>query len=141
MPAPTTPAPTASVPAVPSVRSRRRARPAGPEAPAAPGTDGPAGPRTDTAAEPGTAGGGLGDPAGDVVRWAVFCCALVPLVLVAFGTSLGGAGGAALGLASVTAACRLLLRRAERGLRTETTDGTAGTAGGGGGGPQGRRRG
>ncbi|MEU9853942.1 hypothetical protein [Streptomyces sp. NPDC047974] len=54
-----------------------------------------------------------------MVRWAVFCCALVPLVLLAFGTSLGGAGGTALGLASVTAACRLLLRRAERGLRAE----------------------
>ncbi|MDX2295129.1 hypothetical protein R6G00_23485 [Streptomyces roseofulvus] len=68
-----------------------------------------------------------------MVRWAVFCCALVPLVLVAFGTSLGGAGGAALGLAAVTAACRLLLRRAERGLRAEGA--SAGTRAGG------RRRG
>ncbi|MFF9144149.1 hypothetical protein ACF1BN_04730 [Streptomyces sp. NPDC014861] len=131
MPAPSTPAST--VPA-PSVRSRRRTGVPGPSAPVAPETGGPSGPWADTAADPGTTGGGFGDPAGDVVRWAVFCCALVPLVLVAFGTSLGGAGGAALGLASVTAACRLLLRRAERGLRTE---GSAGGAGGSGG----RRRG
>ncbi|MCX5390857.1 hypothetical protein [Streptomyces sp. NBC_00094] len=73
----------------------------------------------------GTGGGAggrseAGDPAGDVVRWAVFCCALVPVVLVVYGTSLGGAAGTALGLVSVTAACRLLLRRSERGLRAET---------------------
>ncbi|MFF2777013.1 hypothetical protein ACFVU3_19135 [Streptomyces sp. NPDC058052] len=127
MPAPSTPASAASVPAV---RSRRRARVPGPAAPVAPETGGPAGSGAAPGAEPATAGGGLGDPAGDVVRWAVFCCALVPLVLVAFGTSLGGAGGAALGLASVTAACRLLLRRAERGLRAEGAVG-----------PGGRRRG
>lgn len=66
------------------------------------------------------AGAGTADPAGDVVRWAVFCCALVPVVLVAFGTSLGGAAGTALGLVSVTAACRVLLRRSERGLQAET---------------------
>ncbi|MFE5620384.1 hypothetical protein [Streptomyces sp. NPDC056463] len=59
------------------------------------------------------------DPAGDVVRWAVFCCVLVPVVLVVYGTSLGGAAGTALGLAAVTAVCRVLLRRAERGLRAE----------------------
>ncbi|MGW4052235.1 hypothetical protein ACWENA_15525 [Streptomyces sp. NPDC004779] len=134
MPAPSTPAPTVSVPSVPSVRSRRRTRVPGPAAPATPGAGGPAELWEDAAAGPGAAGGGLGDPAGDTVRWAVFCCALVPLVLVAFGTSLGGAGGAALGLASVTAACRLLLRRAERGLRAEGA--TSGT-----GGAQGRRRG
>ncbi|MFE6225257.1 hypothetical protein [Microtetraspora glauca] len=134
MPVPSTPA---SAPSAPAVRSRRRARVPGPAAPAAPETGGPAGPGAGAAAgggaAPDAAGGGFGDPAGDVVRWAVFCCALVPLVLVAFGTSLGGAGGAALGLASVTAACRLLLRRAERGLRAE------GAAGGTG--ARGRRRG
>ncbi|MFD8721268.1 hypothetical protein ACFV2H_25605 [Streptomyces sp. NPDC059629] len=54
------------------------------------------------------------DAAGDVVRWAVFSCVLVPVVLVWFGTSLAGAAGTALGLAAVTAACRLLLRRSER---------------------------
>nr|WP_190156873.1 hypothetical protein [Streptomyces litmocidini] len=66
------------------------------------------------------AGAGAAEQAGDVVRWAVFCCALVPVVLLVYGTSLGGAAGTALGLASVTAACRLLLRRSERGLRSET---------------------
>nr|WP_240495440.1 hypothetical protein [Streptomyces showdoensis] len=54
-----------------------------------------------------------------MVRWAVFCCVLVPVVLVVYGTSLGGAAGTALGLAAVTAACRVLLRRSENGLRAE----------------------
>lgn len=57
------------------------------------------------------------ESAGDVVRWAAFCCVLVPVVLVVAGTSLGGAAGTALGLVAVTAVCRVLLRRAERGLR------------------------
>ncbi|MGW8357078.1 hypothetical protein [Streptomyces wedmorensis] len=65
------------------------------------------------------AGAGAGGPADDVVRWAVFCCALVPVVLVVYGTSLGGAAGTAFGLVSVTAACRVLLRRSERGLRSQ----------------------
>ncbi|MET9438829.1 hypothetical protein [Streptomyces sp. NPDC006551] len=64
---------------------------------------------------------GTGGAAGDVVRWAVFCCVLVPVVLVVYGTSLGGAAGAALGLVAVTAVCRVLLRRSERGLRAEAT--------------------
>ncbi|WP_307133307.1 hypothetical protein [Streptomyces aurantiacus] len=58
----------------------------------------------------------------DVVRWAAFSCVLVPVVLVGYGTSLAGAAGTALGLAAVTGACRVLLRRSERGavrLRTE----------------------
>ncbi|WTT05931.1 hypothetical protein OG361_14555 [Streptomyces sp. NBC_00090] len=63
---------------------------------------------------------GVTDPAGDVVRWSAFCCVLVPVVLVVYGTSLGGAAGTALGLVSVTAACQVLLRRSERGLRDET---------------------
>ncbi|MFE5735377.1 hypothetical protein [Streptomyces sp. NPDC056528] len=71
--------------------------------------------------ETGTAKGE--QAAGDVVRWAVFCCVLVPVVLVVYGTSLAGAAGAALGLVSVTAVCRLLLRRSERGLRAETVRG------------------
>ncbi|MEU2061787.1 hypothetical protein [Streptomyces sp. NPDC013455] len=54
------------------------------------------------------------DTAGDVIRWAAFSCVLVPVVLVWYGTSLAGAAGAALGLAAVTAACRVLLRRSER---------------------------
>ncbi|MEU6195153.1 hypothetical protein [Streptomyces sp. NPDC047061] len=55
------------------------------------------------------------DTAGDVVRWAVFSCVLVPAVLLCYGTSAAGAAGTALGLAAVTAACRFLLRRSERG--------------------------
>ncbi|MEU9466394.1 hypothetical protein AB0D78_06990 [Streptomyces avermitilis] len=55
------------------------------------------------------------DPAGDVVRWAVFSCVLVPVILVWYGTSLAGAAGTALGLAAVTGACRVLLRQSERG--------------------------
>ncbi|SDO36646.1 hypothetical protein SAMN04487981_110130 [Streptomyces sp. cf386] len=50
-----------------------------------------------------------------VVRWAVFCCVLVPVVLLWYGTSLAGATGTALGLAAVTAVCRVLLRESERG--------------------------
>ncbi|MGR4878931.1 hypothetical protein ACIPUC_05785 [Streptomyces sp. LARHCF249] len=54
------------------------------------------------------------DPAGDVVRWAAFSCLLVPVVLVVYGTSFGGAAVATLGLVAVTAACRALLRYSER---------------------------
>jgi hypothetical protein len=50
----------------------------------------------------------------DLIRWAAFSCVLVPVVLLWFGTSLAGAAGTALGLAAVTAVCRLLLRRSER---------------------------
>ncbi|MEU5975053.1 hypothetical protein [Streptomyces sp. NPDC047315] len=59
---------------------------------------------------PGTAA----DPAGEVVRWAAFSCLLVPVVLVVYGASVGGATAVALGLAAVTAACRMLLRHSER---------------------------
>ncbi|GGM91426.1 hypothetical protein [Streptomyces fuscichromogenes] len=58
------------------------------------------------------------DTAGDVVRWAAFSCVLVPVVLLCFGGSPAGAVGTALGLAAVTAACRFLLRRSERGATT-----------------------
>ncbi|WP_373430123.1 hypothetical protein [Streptomyces sp. V1I1] len=54
------------------------------------------------------------DSASDVVRWAAFSCVVVPVVLVVYGTSVGGAAAAALGLAAVTAACRVLLRQSER---------------------------
>ncbi|MBB4979296.1 MULTISPECIES: hypothetical protein [Streptomyces] len=134
MPAPSTTAGQTSAAASPSPgpsagpgapRGRRRAP--GPSAAAEPGAD----PRTETRTDPraetrtetvvdiavGTGGGA--EQTGDVVRWAVFCCALVPVVLVLYGTSLGGAAGTALGLVAVTAACRLLLRRSERGLRAE----------------------
>jgi hypothetical protein len=55
------------------------------------------------------------ESATDVVRWAAFSCVLVPVVLVWYGTSLAGAAGTALGLAAVTAVCRILLRQSERG--------------------------
>lgn len=58
------------------------------------------------------------DPAGDVVRWAAFSCLLVPVVLVVYGTSFGGAAVATLGLLAVTAACRFLLRYSEKTERT-----------------------
>ncbi|MFJ1804750.1 MULTISPECIES: hypothetical protein [unclassified Streptomyces] len=50
----------------------------------------------------------------DLIRWAAFSCFLVPVVLLWYGTSLAGTAGTALGLAAVTAVCRLLLRRSER---------------------------
>jgi len=50
----------------------------------------------------------------DLVRWAAFSCFLVPVALLWYGASLAGAAGTAFGLAAVTAACRLLLRRSER---------------------------
>lgn len=100
MPAPP-PAPTATPDATP----RPALRPPAPRG------------RRRSAPEPGRAHGP--DAASDVVRWAVFCCVLVPVVLVVYGTSLGGAAGTALGLAAVTAACRVLLRRSENGLRAE----------------------
>ncbi|MFF9123081.1 hypothetical protein ACF09J_07255 [Streptomyces sp. NPDC014889] len=52
--------------------------------------------------------------AAEVVRWAAFSCALVPLVLLWYGTSFAGAAGTALGLGAATGACRSLLRRSER---------------------------
>ncbi|MFG2308493.1 hypothetical protein ACGFS9_07355 [Streptomyces sp. NPDC048566] len=61
----------------------------------------------------------------DVVRWAAFSCVLVPVVLFWYGTSAAGATGTALGLAAVTGACMLLLRRSERGaavLREQQLD-------------------
>jgi hypothetical protein len=54
------------------------------------------------------------DTASDVIRWAVFACILVPVVLVWYGTSLAGAVSAGLGLAAVTWVCRALLRESER---------------------------
>ncbi|MBW8703224.1 hypothetical protein MBT84_26880 [Streptomyces sp. MBT84] len=62
------------------------------------------------------------DRASDVVRWAAFCCVLVPVVLVWYGISTAAAISAALGLTAVTSACRALLRQSERGaaqLRAE----------------------
>ncbi|MEJ8657447.1 hypothetical protein [Streptomyces sp. MS1.AVA.4] len=59
-------------------------------------------------------GATAGDSVGEVVRWATFSCALVPVVLVAYGAPVGGAVAVALGLAAVTAACAALMRRSER---------------------------
>ncbi|MET7680064.1 hypothetical protein [Streptomyces sp. NPDC005423] len=67
------------------------------------------GPRTPAEAPPAA------DSVTDVVRWAAFSCVLVPVVLLWYGTSLAGATGTALGLAAVTAVCRVLLRRSEHG--------------------------
>ncbi|OIJ65687.1 hypothetical protein [Streptomyces mangrovisoli] len=74
------------------------------------------GPRPSPESHPGK------EAATDVVRWAAFSCVLVPVVLVWYGTSLAGATGTALGLAAVTAACRVLLRRSERGAARPLPD-------------------
>ncbi|WP_439943111.1 hypothetical protein [Streptomyces sp. BBFR115] len=74
---------------------------------------------------PGTADGDGGPTDGgvtEVLRWAAFSCALVPAVLLWYGTPPADAAGTALGLAAVTGACRVLLRQSERGaarLRAE----------------------
>ncbi|MDG4865649.1 hypothetical protein P8605_46625 [Streptomyces sp. T-3] len=60
---------------------------------------------------------------GDVVGWAAFSCVLVPVVLVVYGTSFGGAAWAALGLAAVTGVCRVLLRQSERGAARQRLQG------------------
>ncbi|MGA5196155.1 hypothetical protein [Streptomyces exfoliatus] len=134
MPAPSTAAGQTSIaPAGPLAAPRGRRRAPVPSPAAAAGQDPgptPGAARALAGAAAGRgAGTGAGEQAGDVVRWAVFCCALVPVVLVVYGTSLGGAAGTALGLVSVTAACRVLLRRSEQGLRGESADG--GRPGGG----------
>ncbi|MEV6791553.1 hypothetical protein AB0M87_06035 [Streptomyces sp. NPDC051320] len=52
--------------------------------------------------------------ANQVVRWAAFCCVLVPGVRLVHGTGLGDTALTALGLVAVTLVCRLLLRQSER---------------------------
>ncbi len=74
------------------------------------------------------------DPAGDVVRWAAFSCLLVPVVLVVYGTSFGGAAVATLGLVAVTAACRAMLRHSEKAERSAALALARGRT------PRGRRR-
>lgn len=66
------------------------------------------GPRSTPAPQPGR------DATNDVIRWAAFSCVLVPVILLWYGTSLAGAAGTAFGLAALTAACLVLLRRSER---------------------------
>ncbi|MFE3072331.1 hypothetical protein [Streptomyces sp. NPDC059247] len=124
MPAPSTATgqtPIAPAPLLSAPRGRRRPAPPAVREPGAGTPD--AGPEAATGPGAGT-GAGPADQTGDVVRWAVFCCALVPVVLLVYGSSLAGAAGTACGLVSVTAACRLLLRRAERGLRGEGAHGS-----------------
>ncbi|WP_374362962.1 hypothetical protein [Streptomyces sp. NP-1717] len=105
-----------------SVRPHHHDSPSGPDsAPAA-----PAGSTvTVTLASVAPASASSADSASDVVRWAAFSCLLVPVVLVVFGTSVGGAAVPALGLLAVTAVCRLLLRRSERSGRVRRTAGNA----------------
>ncbi len=62
------------------------------------------------------------DPVSDLVRWAAFSCAVVPLVLVLCGASAAGALGTAVGLATVTCACRALLRQSERTAARPSAD-------------------
>lgn len=52
------------------------------------------------------------DAARDVVLWGAFCCALVPLVLLACGSSLAVAAVAAASLTVLTAVCWGLLAAA-----------------------------
>ena len=64
----------------------------------------------------------------DLVRWAAFSCLLVPVVLIGYGSPVGGAALATGGLAVVTVVCRLLLRRSERtAVRELVEDPQAGT--------------
>ncbi|MFB8351729.1 hypothetical protein [Streptomyces niveus] len=107
-----------------SVRPHHHDSPSGPDyaaaAPAAPTATATLAPSTDSTDHADPA-----DSASDVVRWAAFSCLLVPVVLVVFGTSVGGAAVPALGLLAVTAVCRLLLRRSERSVRSRRTAGNA----------------
>lgn len=73
-------------------------------------------PRTDPESRPG------GERSTDLIRWAAFSCVLVPVVLLWYGTSLAGTAGTALGLAAVTAVCRLLLHRSEQGAARLLTE-------------------
>ncbi len=56
----------------------------------------------------------------EVVRWGAFSCALVPCTLLTCGYPAGAALGTAVGLAAVTAACRMLLRQSERAYIQQT---------------------
>ncbi|MGV9316664.1 hypothetical protein ACWDR0_31435 [Streptomyces sp. NPDC003691] len=113
--------PSADPPAASSEHSAPTADPSFRPAPPAPGD--PGRPAPGGAARPADGGG---DPAGDVVRWAAFSCLLVPVVLVVYGASVGGAAAAALGLAAVTAACRVLLRHSERNAARALAEQAAG---------------
>ncbi|MTE19160.1 hypothetical protein F0L17_08460 [Streptomyces sp. TRM43335] len=64
--------------------------------------------------------------AGELVRWAAFGCALVPLVLLSCGSSPARALGTGGGIALVTAVCRALLRHCERGAARPDPHGSTG---------------
>ncbi|MEU0391374.1 hypothetical protein ABZ208_01040 [Streptomyces sp. NPDC006208] len=122
----------ASASASPARRARSRRRPSRPRRGAYAATaHAPAsGPRHACAPAPSRAPAPTAtrspDSAGAVVRWGAFSCLLVPVVLVAYGSSAGEAASVALGLAAVTAACRVLLRRSERTAALSRTDGHRG---------------
>ncbi|WP_413809328.1 hypothetical protein [Streptomyces sp. OE57] len=65
------------------------------------------------------------DAVSEVIRWAAFSCAVVPVVLLMCGLPFGAALGAAAGLAAVTAASRALLRHSERTAARLGTDGVS----------------
>ncbi|WP_223864661.1 hypothetical protein [Streptomyces sp. 5-10] len=65
------------------------------------------------------------DAVSEVIRWAAFSCAVVPVVLLLCGSPFGAALGAAAGLAAVTAASRALLRHAERTAARLGADGVS----------------
>ncbi|MCQ8191105.1 hypothetical protein NP777_23060 [Streptomyces sp. RCU064] len=61
----------------------------------------------------------------EVIRWAAFSCAVVPVVLLMCGSPFGAALGAAAGLAAVTAASQALLRHSERTAARLGADGVS----------------
>ncbi|GAA1289833.1 hypothetical protein [Streptomyces javensis] len=65
------------------------------------------------------------DAVSEVIRWAAFSCAVVPVVLLMCGSPFGAALGAAAGLAAVTAASRALLRHSERTAARLDADGVS----------------
>ncbi|GAA1728406.1 hypothetical protein GCM10009680_81990 [Streptomyces yatensis] len=65
------------------------------------------------------------DAVSEVIRWAAFSCAVVPIVLLMCGLPFGGALGAGAGLAAVTAASRALLRHSERTAARLDADGAS----------------
>lgn len=65
------------------------------------------------------------DAVSEVIRWAGFSCAVVPVVLLLCGLPFGAALGAAAGLAAVTAASHALLRHSERTAARLDADGVS----------------
>ncbi|MFI1038321.1 hypothetical protein [Streptomyces hygroscopicus] len=65
------------------------------------------------------------DAVSEVIRWAAFSCAVVPVALLMCGLPPDVAAGAAAGLAAVTAASRALLRHSERVAARLDADGAS----------------